>query len=229
MATNQFICMEELLPEGDTAYEITLKTSDEEDAGTTSPMLVGLVGEKGISPSQMFSDTGAQPGSQIQTVIKIDDLGEITGYYLELTDPGKWKGAYMIVKTIKNGNLKQFDLKEVALVNPGLNFKKFDSAPEPEGDNGASSDDDSLKVNEKGLIGKSKGGFNNLINIPEEKEDDENDTIKNFSKYETGDDNAKDIIDFNASVVATADSKGLNVNKVGGIINQADTKSNKIF
>lgn len=224
MATNQFICQEELLPEGDTAYEVTLKTSDEEDAGTTSPMIIGLVGSNGISPNQMFSETGAEAGSQVQTVIKVEDLGDITGYYLELTDPGKWKGAFMIVKTIKNGNLKQFDLKDVALNNPGLNFKKFDSSPEPESGENSPSGDDSLKVNEKGLIGKGKGGFNNLINIPEEKEDDENDTIKNFAKYETGED-GKDIIDFNASAVVSADSKGLNINKVGGIIDPVEEKS----
>jgi hypothetical protein len=224
LATNQFICQEELLPDGDTAYEITLKTSDEEGAGTSSPMVIGLVGEKGISPNEMLSETGAEAGSQTVKVIKVDDLGDITGYYLELTDPGKWKGSYMIVKTIKNGAINQFDLKDVALSNPVLPSKKFDSSPEPE--SGASAPaDDSLKVNEKGLIGKSKGGFNSLINIPEEKDDDENDTIKEFAKYATGDDNAKDIVDFNASATVSADAKGLNVNKVGGIIDMSESKS----
>ena len=223
LATNQFICQEELLPEGDTAYEITLKTSDEEDAGTTSPIIIGLVGEKGISPNEMLSETGAEAGSQTQTVIKVDELGDITGYYLELTDPGKWKGSYMIVKTIKNGNINQFDLKDVTLTNPGLPSKKFDSSPEPAtGENAP--DDESLKVNEKGLIGKGKGGFNNLVNIPEEKDDDENDTIKEFAKYDTGDDNAKDIVDFNASASVSADAAGLNVNKVGGVIEMSEAK-----
>ena len=223
IATNQFICQEELLPEGDTAYEVTIKTSDEEGSGTTSPILIGLVGEKGISPNEMFSETGAEAGSQITTVIKVDDLGGITGYYLEITDPGKWKGAYMIVKIIKNGNINQFDLKDVSLVNPGLNSKKFDSSPQPT-ENGGGPEDDSLKVNEKGLIGKSKGGFNNLINIPEEKDDDENDTIKSFAKYEAGED-SKDIIDFNASASVSADAKGMNINKVGGVIEQSEEKS----
>lgn len=223
MSSNQFICQEELLPEGDTAYEITLKTSDEEDAGTTSPMIIGLVGANGISPNQMLSESGAEAGSQITTVIKVNDLSEITGYYIELTEPGKWKGSYMIVKTIKNGIVNQFDMKEVALVNPGLSFKKFDSSPQPNEGDITGGEDNSLKVNEKGLIGKSKGGFNNLINIPEAKPDDINDTIKKFTKYEAGDD-AKDIIDFNASASVSADANGLNINKVGGVIEQTDLK-----
>ena len=173
----------------------------------------------------MFSETGAEAGSQIQSVIKVNDLGEITGYYLEMTDPGKWKGSYMIVKTIKNGNINQFDLKDVTLINPGLNFKKFDSSPSPDKKSDDSGpEDDSLKLNDKGLIGKSKGGFNKLMNSIVEDNDDENDTIKSFAKYETGED-SKDIIDFNASATVSADSKGLNVNKVGGVIESEEEKS----
>jgi hypothetical protein len=135
----------------------------------------------------------------------------------------------MLIKTIKNESLNTFDLKDLQLVNPGLSFKKFDTSPQPQYGNGenAEEEDESLKLNDKGLIGKTTGGFSNLIKIPEEKDDDENDTIKRFSKYETGDD-GRDIIDFNASASVTADAKGLNINKVGGIIDQTEFKS-KIF
>lgn len=224
IATNQFICQEDLLPEGDTAYEVTLKTSDEEDAGTVSPILIGLVGEKGISPYHILSETGAEAGSQTTTVVKVNDLGTITGYYLEMTEPGKWKGSYMIVKTIKNESLVTFDLKDIQLINPGLSSKKFDISPKKENGASAGEEDESLKLNDKGLIGKTTGGFSNLIKIPEDKDDDENDTIKKFSKYESGEE-AKDIIDFSASVAVSEDSKGLNINKVGGIIDQSEIKS----
>lgn len=232
ISTNKFICQEEILPEGDTAYEITIKTSDEENSGTDSPFIIGLFGEKGISIRQMYSQNGLDTGSQNTSVIKVDDLGDISGYYLELAETGKWRGKHLIVKTIKNGNLKQFDLKDIVLKNPGNSFYKFDSLEkdrknsENDGDDG--NNDNDLKVNEKGLIGKSKGGLNNLLNLLKEEKDDENDTIKNFAKYEGDDENPKDIIDFNASVTASVDSKGLNMNKVGGLINTLEEKGKLI-
>lgn len=224
ISSNPFICQEELLPEGDTAYEITLKTSNEEGAGTTSPMLIGLIGTKGASPYHMLSESGAESGSEITTVVKVNDLGTITGYYLEVTEPGKWKGSFMIVKTIKNDKTAQFDLKDIQLSNPGLSFKKFDTAPKANPN--AREEDNSLKVNDKGLIGKTTGGFADLIKIPEEKADDPNDSISKFSKYET-EANKPDIVDYNSSVVTSEDSKGNNINKVGGLIDQFETKGKK--
>ena len=227
--TNQFVCMEELLPEGDTAYEVTIKTSDEENSGTSSPILIGLVGEKGISPIQMFSESGLEEGSQEQNVVRVNDLGEITGYYLEMTDPGKWKGGFMIVKTIKTEEMKTFDLKDVSLVNPGLNSKKFDSSPsaEKKAENGGNVNE-SLKVNEKGLIGKSTGGFKNLIDLVQEEKEDENDVIKSFTKYESGDD-SKDIVDYSATASVSGDSSGLDINKVGGLIDPKEINGIILF
>lgn len=127
--SNQFICQADLLPEGDTAYEITVKSNDEEDSGTTSPLLIGVIGSKGISNIQMLSESGIEAGNLVTSVIKVNDVGPVTGYQMELSEPGKWKGSYMIIKTIKNGQINQFDLKEVALVNPGTNSFRFDASP----------------------------------------------------------------------------------------------------
>lgn len=127
--SNQFICQAELLPEGDTAYEITVKSNDEEDSGTSSPILIGVVGSKGVSNFQMLSENGIEAGNQVTSVVKVNDVGPVTGYQIEVSEPGKWKGSYMIIKTIKNGEINQFDLKDVALVNPGSSSIKFDSSP----------------------------------------------------------------------------------------------------
>lgn len=90
--SNQFLCQAELLPEGDTAYEITIKSNDEEDSGSNSPMLIGIIGEKGISNLQMLSESGIDAGSQLMQIVKVNDVGRVTGYQIELTEPGKWKG-----------------------------------------------------------------------------------------------------------------------------------------
>jgi hypothetical protein len=60
--------------------------------------------------------------------------------------------------------------------------------------------------------------------IHEEKEEDENDTIIQFAKYESGDENAIDTVDFVASASVSADASGLIINKVGGVIDAGEAK-----
>lgn len=121
-----FYCQEEILPQGQSSYEITLKTSGDPKSDTNSPILIGLIGEKGVSNYQMFSETGAEINSQITNTIKIIDVGNITGYQIKLAENGKWKGSFMLIKTIKTNQVKQFDLKDVVIENPGKDFYKFD-------------------------------------------------------------------------------------------------------
>ena len=128
LTNSPFYCQEELLPQGQSSYEITLKTSGEPQSDTNSPILIGLIGDKGVSNYQMFSETGSEINSQITNTIKINDIGKITGYQIKLAENGTWKGSFMLIKTIKTNKVKQFDLKDVTIENPGKDFYKYDVA-----------------------------------------------------------------------------------------------------
>lgn len=251
--SNQFICQAELLPEGDTAYEITVKSNDEEDSGSSSPILMGVIGEKGISNIQMLSETGIEAGNQVTSIVKVNDVGTVTGYTLELAEPGKWKGSYMIIKTIKNGQINQFDLKEVALVNPGSSTIKYDSTPSgffvnPTNLSNSSqvsqssssqyvSESSYYMVNSSGSIGTTTGGFNMGFNLAANgvydgyTQDDDNDVIAYFTHYASEIENTGKVeTDFIASSSATGDTNGINVNDpYGGLILPQERKSNFYF
>lgn len=95
----------------------------------TSPILISLIGNKGISNFQMLSETGIQIGSQTSYVIKSKDIGKLTGYKLKITEKGKFKASFLIVKTIRTGLIDQFDIKDVNLENPGNDSIMYDSSP----------------------------------------------------------------------------------------------------
>jgi len=95
-----------------------------------SPILVALIGSKGISDFKMLSETGIAIGSMAQNIIKTrKDIGKLTGYKLKITEKGKFKGSYLVVKTIMTGLVDQFDIKDVNLENPGKDYFIYDSAP----------------------------------------------------------------------------------------------------
>jgi len=251
--SNQFLCQLELLPEGDTAYEITIKSNDEADSGTTSTMLMGIIGDKGISNIQMFSETGIDSGNQVTSVIKVNDVGTVTGYQIELAESGKWKGAYMIIKTIKNGQINQFDMKDVLLTNPGASTLKYDSSPSgfnvnPTNLSNSNSlpkasgsqyvpDTDNFSVNSNGTIGKTTGGFNQVFELAANNvfdgnsQDDDNDLIAFFSQYNSDSPSSGNgETDFTASSSSSGDTSGINVNDpYGGLILPQEKKSKNIF
>jgi len=249
-SSNQFICQMDLLPEGDTAYEITVKSNDEEDSGCSSPILIGVIGEKGISNIQMLSESGIEAGNQVTSVVKVNDVGAVTGYQCELTESGKWKGSYMIIKTIKNGQVNQFDLKDVALVNPGTSSIKYDSSPSSLNVNPANLSDsnanpkgsiaqyvsttENYQVNTRGSIGKTSGGFNKGFELAANAvfdgfadDDTDNNYISFFTQYNNDSESAgRPETDFTGSSSATGDANGINVNNCnGGLILPQEKKS----
>lgn len=227
---SQFYCQDELLPQGDSSYEITLKTSGEPESNTTSPILVGIIGEKGISNYQMFSETGCELNSQMTNIIKVKDVGKITGYQVRLAEYGKWRGAHMIIKSIKTGTVTQFDLKDVAIENPGKDFYKFDTSskfifnqatnPQNKGDS-------------SGTASFSSGGFSKIFESAadlfsdsseneEEEEDDEGLTELSEESSLTN-----TIFGSNAGSLDLGVSTGINPNDAyGGLLEQKEKKSN---
>ena len=224
---SQFYCQDELLPQGGSSYEITLKTSGEPESGTTSPILLGIIGEKGISNYQMFSENGASINSKITNVIKIKDVGKISGYQIRLSESGKWKGAHMITKNIKSGEVSQFDLKDVIIENPGKDFYKYDSNA------GAVSAEVSgeIRIGASGTTAFSSGGFAKIFSMAndifgnnegdkEQEDDDEGLTELTQEASETASSSS------NEGSLDSGVSSGVNPNDPnGGLIEQAEKKS----
>ena len=125
---NNFCCIAELLPEGNTAYEVTLKSNNSMQQNLNSPVLVALVGEKGISNYQMLTESGLQIGSSVVNTIKINDIGKVSGFKIKITEKGKFGGSYLIIKSFRTGLVYQFDLKDVSLENPGNDSFSLDTA-----------------------------------------------------------------------------------------------------
>lgn len=227
---SQFFCQDELLPQGGSSYEITLKTSGEPESGTTSPILVGIIGEKGISNYQMLSETGASINSKITNVIKIKDVGKISGYQIKLAESGKWKGAHMIIKNIKTGQVSQFDLKDVIIENPGKDFYKYDSSA------GQISVDASLEIKtaSQGTMAFSAGGFAKVFSMATDIFG-ENESDK---QQEEDDDGLTELIQEVSESVSfsstegsldTGVSSGNNPNDPdGGLLDQSEKKSNNL-
>ena len=196
----------------------------------------------------MLSESGIDAGNQVTSIIKVNDVGNVTGYQVELSESGKWKGSYMIVKTIKNGQINQFDMKDVTLTNPGASTLKYDSSPSgfnvnptnlsnanaiPKGGNTVS-EVDSLQVNISGTIGTTFGGFNKGFELASNNvfdgytEDTDNDVIAFFSQYNSESVNAGIAeTDFTASSTTSGDSNGISVNNANGGLILPQEKNSK--
>jgi hypothetical protein len=222
--TSPFFCQEELLPEGESAYDITLKTNSEPESDTKSPILIALIGENGVSNYRMFSETGAEKNSQIQNTIKIHDVGRITGYLIKLAEHGKWKGSYMLVKTIQTNLVKQFDLKDVVLENPGKDFYKFDLNKKTNTNTGMDKEN-----RHKGTNSFSTGGFSDLLNSADNlfSEHDDDDEEDDDGLTELVQDNLLDVTEKGGSEAAldTGINSDINSNDPnGGYLNKKEKK-----
>jgi hypothetical protein len=81
-------------------YNVAIRTDDDKDSGTTSPIEIILIGTKGASPQKMFSEIGARFGSMTEKTLNLNDLGEVTGYNLFLTAQGKWQPVSLMVENL---------------------------------------------------------------------------------------------------------------------------------
>jgi hypothetical protein len=124
---NMFSCMAELLPDGDMEYEITIKTSDNDDAGCNCGILFSLIGSKGSSNMKMFSECGAEKGNTTTKIISVNDIGVVSGYELKISGQCKWKPSSITVKTVPTGEVVDFELENVVLISPGQDSVRFDN------------------------------------------------------------------------------------------------------
>lgn len=93
-------CKMEAEVDGSIPYEVTVKTSDEPKSGTTSPILMNIIGKKGESQLKLLSENGFKVGKTKTKKMFINDVGEITGFKLKLSENGKWKPSLVVVKNL---------------------------------------------------------------------------------------------------------------------------------
>lgn len=155
----------------------------------------------------------------------------------------------MIIKTIKTGDVQQFDLKDVSLTNPGASIIKFDSSTSNVNVNptnlsnnnsiprattvGNAPDSNDFHVNSFGTIGVTVGGFSKAFEYAAHSvfeghvsNDDDADAIAYFSNYHNEAYASLSVdTDFTASSSASGDANGINVNNpYGGLILPQDRK-----
>jgi len=137
-------CMLEAEADGTFPFEVTVKTSDDKESGTNSPILMNLLGKKGESQVKLLSSNGFKKGKTKVKKMFIKDVGEVTGFKLILTETGKWKPALIIIKNLSKFHCyivtkkyKKFELPDTLIINPGkstfiidTNSKK-DKSPQP--------------------------------------------------------------------------------------------------
>jgi hypothetical protein len=124
-------CILEMEADGDTPYEITVKTNEDDDAGTKSPLFIALKGDKGESRLKILSEMGLSKGSSETIITNIKDVGLITGLRLYLGGHGKWKPATVEVKNLVTGQVKNFDLNNPTLISPGQDTYSMDQSDRP--------------------------------------------------------------------------------------------------
>ena len=157
-----FSCQMELLPDGDTNYSVTVKTAEGAKDGTNAPVLISLIGSKGISNQKMFSDIGLKSGSSVTKTLFVNDIGDISGYQLQLGSHGKWKPSYIMIKKAAGTTTSSFDLTDQDLVAPGKDTLKYDSNDHSEQTVSSSSTQQtrvSMMVNSDGNVNTSDAGF----------------------------------------------------------------------
>lgn len=153
-------CMVDLIPDGETEYEVTIKTGDPIDSTTTSPVLVSVAGKKGSSDYLMFSDRGLPNASKMTKKFYLNDVGDLTGFNLKLEDSATWKPEYIIIAQPLSNQLRQWPLKS-ANFGPGNLVYMFDTngsvVPQKENKN--------IILNDGNFNPKLKDMFKQLMNF----------------------------------------------------------------
>ncbi len=136
-------CVLDIIADGENPYEISIKTSEDEDAGVSSPVFVQLKGSKSESGLKIINELGLAKGSSETVTINTRDVGDVTGFKLVLGGPGKWKPILVTVKNLVNGIIKNFELLNASLISPGSDSFSLDQSEKPNPSESASPESDS--------------------------------------------------------------------------------------
>lgn len=120
-------CIILLEADGDIPYSITVKTSDDPDAGYKNPVFVKIKGTLLETRTKILTETGLKGGSSNTYTVFTDDVGDVTGFTFELGGPGKWKPVFVAIKNDISGVSQTFELvNNPILISPGQGKFSFD-------------------------------------------------------------------------------------------------------
>ena len=137
------LCELETIADGNTNYNVSIKTGDEKSDGNLGPVHIILYGDKKISLEKIFSDEAQKYGNIVTSDIHTEDLGEIRGFKLILLGEGKWRPVSITIKN-EAGDEKNFEIENTVLRFPGNNVyevKEKESSVSSSDDNKDMEDD----------------------------------------------------------------------------------------
>ena len=127
-------CSVEIEADGPVPYDVTIKTCEEENSGTKAPILFNLLGLKGFSQKKLMTEQGYITGGSDTQSIYVNDVGDIQGFKLQLSDIGRWIPCLVIVRNIVTNISKTYSLNNVMLINPGNDIYILDSSEKKGGE-----------------------------------------------------------------------------------------------
>jgi len=83
-------CLLDIIVEGESQYEVILKTGEAEGCGTTSPISFSINGDKGEGQTTILTESGVKEASRERYVVLSNDVGNITGFTLGLENKAKY-------------------------------------------------------------------------------------------------------------------------------------------
>lgn len=83
-------------------YDLTVRTSSSENAGTRAPVYIQLWGAYKRSPKKLLSEKGYLTGSLVQSSITTGNVGDVTAITLFLDGDDNWMPQEIIVRKINS-------------------------------------------------------------------------------------------------------------------------------
>lgn len=93
-------CNMKIESEGNIPYEITVKSSDKPGSGTTSPVILSIIGKKGEGQAKLITDKGIKDNGAKTVKVMADDVGDITGFKLQISEHGRFIPSYVRIKNL---------------------------------------------------------------------------------------------------------------------------------
>ena len=84
-------CILEITVDGPTTYEVMIKTGDGPMDGVKSPILMSIIGDKGVGQTNILTEKGCTSASNEKFEVRSNDVGKLTGFKLSLEKKSKWK------------------------------------------------------------------------------------------------------------------------------------------
>ncbi|MCQ2816211.1 MAG: hypothetical protein MJ252_02985 [archaeon] len=111
-------CVMTLIPQGDIIYEVSVKASDEPGSGVNLPVLFSIIGTEGKTTPGIVAYNGFKDGEMRTKEMLLDNVGEITGFEIALSEQGRFKFKFVQIKNVASGEIKEFDIGNTLINYP---------------------------------------------------------------------------------------------------------------